>query len=366
MAEFQVQKADLRRTRVVETQSPPLGAGEIRVTVERFAFTANNLTYGVVGDQIGYWRFFPPRGSETTGWGVLPVWGFGEITATNAPEAPLGERLYGYFPPARDVVMRPGRISAATVTDGAAHRAALPPAYNRYQRVAAEPGYDRAMDDRRALLYPLHLTSYCLWDALQAAAWHGAERVLIVSASSKTSIGLAYALAEDPAAPPAVALTSARNQSFVEELGFYSASVLYDDLDALDASVPTVIVDMAGDGALIAALAARLGERLRFHLQVGLTHWEAAATPAGLGTGLDKSRSAFFFAPGHAETRLKELGPAVFQERSAAFLAKSAAESGRWMAVRTLEGLEALEALYPDIADGRIPAQDGVVVAPTV
>lgn len=361
MTEFQVRRDALTETRLAQTPAPgPLQEGEIHVAVERFAFTANNVTYGVVGDQIGYWRFFPARGAAAEGWGVLPVWGFGRVVASAAPEVPEGERLYGYFPPAHDLVMGPLKVSASRVVDGAAHRAALPPAYNAYQRVAAEPGYDPAHDDRRALLYPLHLTSFCLWDALKAADWRGAERVLIASASSKTSIGLAYALSQDEAAPPAIALTSARNRAFVEGLGYYAEVVEYDALDALDPAIPSVIVDMAGSGAVVAAALARLGDNLKYHLQVGLTHWDAPKAVSGL----DASRSAFFFAPGHIETRVKEWGAAGFAERSGGFLRSSVAESARWLKVRSLNGLGALQDLFSDICAGRLAAEDGVVVTP--
>ena len=33
--------------------------------------------------------------------GHFPVWGFGDIVASNHPVAKVGERVYGYFAPAR-------------------------------------------------------------------------------------------------------------------------------------------------------------------------------------------------------------------------------------------------------------------------
>ena len=50
MSEFQTFKKDLTKTRLVETDEDAvrngLGNGQILVRVERFAFTANNVTYG--------------------------------------------------------------------------------------------------------------------------------------------------------------------------------------------------------------------------------------------------------------------------------------------------------------------------------
>ncbi|MDG0970259.1 MAG: DUF2855 family protein, partial [Porticoccaceae bacterium] len=63
MSEFQTFKKDLTKSRIVETDEnqaiEALQDGEVLVSIERFAFTANNVTYGAAGDTIGYWKFFP-------------------------------------------------------------------------------------------------------------------------------------------------------------------------------------------------------------------------------------------------------------------------------------------------------------------
>ena len=41
----QVQRQALAETRIVETANAPLGDGEVRLKVESFAVTANNVTY---------------------------------------------------------------------------------------------------------------------------------------------------------------------------------------------------------------------------------------------------------------------------------------------------------------------------------
>ena len=92
MQEFQVQKTDLHKTKIVDVDSAPLKNGEVRAKVDLFSFTANNITYGVAGDQIGYWQFFPAHGAE--GQGLLPVWGFADIVESKHAVVPVGERLY--------------------------------------------------------------------------------------------------------------------------------------------------------------------------------------------------------------------------------------------------------------------------------
>ena len=74
-AQFEVKKDRLSDTQVVETTIGDIDDGQILCKVDRFALTANNITYGVVGEKIGYWQFFP----ATEGWGVTPVWGFADV-----------------------------------------------------------------------------------------------------------------------------------------------------------------------------------------------------------------------------------------------------------------------------------------------
>ena len=51
MTDVEVRRDDFRATRVVE------GAEGI-VRIDRFALTANNVTYAVMGDALSYWQFF--------------------------------------------------------------------------------------------------------------------------------------------------------------------------------------------------------------------------------------------------------------------------------------------------------------------
>jgi len=81
-----------------------------------------------------------------------------------------------------------------------------------------------------------------LWDALKDKQWHQAQQIIILSASKKTSTGLAYALANDPDAPPVVALTSSHNLPLVKQLEVYHHAITYDQLDQINTSLPTVIV----------------------------------------------------------------------------------------------------------------------------
>lgn len=354
MATLEVRKDDLSRTRIVERAAPSLKEGETLAKIDRFALTANNVTYGVAGDKIGYWKFFPAE----EGWGVIPVWGFADIVQSNNPEVKIGERLYGYFPMGTHLVMAPTNVKAERLTDGAAHRAGLPPVYNAYARTNAEMQYDRSMDDERMMLFPLFATSYCLYDFLVDNNWFGANRVVIVSASSKTAIGLAIALADDASAPETVALTSAGNVGMVGKLRLYSSVHAYDDIASIDASIPTVIVDMSGNGKVLSALHRRLGENMRYCANVGITHYDEA----GMGPDFIRERSAMFFAPGHIQKRSKEWGAGVFEKRAFVFWRDAAIQSRSWLKFERALGMKALGAAYRKILKGEVPPDRGLIV----
>ena len=49
---------DLSQARIVPTALAPLATGAVRLAIESFSVTANNVTYAVVGDMFGYWNFF--------------------------------------------------------------------------------------------------------------------------------------------------------------------------------------------------------------------------------------------------------------------------------------------------------------------
>lgn len=359
MAQFQVNRSNLAETRTVEAPAAPeLVEGDIRVKINRFAFTANNITYAAAGDMLGYWQFFPPLGENSDGWGVIPVWGFAQITESRVESLPVGERLFGYFPPADQLVMSPQSVSEQRFVDGAKHRAKLPPGYNLYRRVAAEPGYDRSMDNERMLLWPLFITSYCLWDALQFNNWYGAQQVIVISASSKTSIGLAYALHDDKTAPPAVGMTSSRNLDLVTSLGLYDSTMTYDAIEQIDASLPTVIVDMSGNSSVLGRLHRHLGENMKHCINVGITHWEAS----GENHDINAQRSEMFFAPAHIQMRVKDWGAEVFEEKTASFIKTTVEKSRSWLKLKTLDGLDGLAGIYPDVCAGAVAPDEGIII----
>lgn len=358
MKQFEVRMDDLSRSRLVERDLPELSKGAIRLAVERFAFTANNMTYAVAGDMLGYWQFFPASEDD---WGQIPVWATAIVVESRCDDVAIGDRLYGYFPPAEQVDLVPGHVNDRQLVDMAVHRQALPPLYNHYRRLPADANAPR--DNARILLAPLHITSFCLWDVLKSRDWHGADRILISSASSKTSLGLAYGLYGDDAAPTIIGLTSRGNVDFVRGTGLYDEVVAYDDVGSLDMAT-SVLVDMAGMPSLVAALFTHLADALVYRYNVGATHAPGAQTSLSGGGSDARSDKELFFAPRYILERVKEWGAAEFDRRSSEFVVGAAQATAGWMTIEERVGLTTLEEAYPRFHEGSWPPDQGLVIRP--
>lgn len=123
-----VRRDDLTQTRVEDSGDPGLEPDQALLEIEQFALTANNVTYGVFGDALSYWSFFP----APEGWGRIPAFGFANVVESPDEALPVGARLFGYFPMSTDLVVTPGEAGKRGFIDAAEHRAAMSPVYNRY------------------------------------------------------------------------------------------------------------------------------------------------------------------------------------------------------------------------------------------
>ena len=59
MQELLIDRDNYRNTKIIETKSRPLVDGEVRVAIDKYGLTANNVSYAVSGDMIGYWKYYP-------------------------------------------------------------------------------------------------------------------------------------------------------------------------------------------------------------------------------------------------------------------------------------------------------------------
>lgn len=335
-----------------------VGADQVHVRIESYALTANNITYGVVGEAMSYWSFYP----AASGMGRIPVWGFGTVAKSGRADVTAGERLYGFWPMSSDALLTIGRATSAALTEASPHRRELAPVYNSYVRVAADPSMPPGSEPYVSLLRPLFTTSYLIDDFLAERRFFGAGTVLITSASSKTSIGLAHCLRQRGAGrPEVVGLTSQRNAAFVAGLGTYDGVVTYDAVGALRALKGAVIVDMAGGEAMLRALHSALGNDLRYSCRVGLTQWQDTKPEI---EDLPGVRPVFFFDPDRVKARLADWGPQQFAKRVGGASAAFVADAQRWLRIETHRGPAAIVAAYRTLLNGEARPDAAIICMP--
>ena len=215
-----VRQDQLGTTRIDDARRRPvLAEGQIRVRVDSFALTSNNITYAAFGDAMNYWQFFP---TGEAGWGIVPVWGFGTVTQSLHPGVAVGERLYGYWPMAsRSRAAARPRHRCGLQRCGP-HRAALHAVYNQYLRMRPTRSTAPAREDAQALLRPLFITSWLIDDFLADNDFFGAKTVLLSSASSKTAYGTAFQLIQRPGIE-VVGLDLGRQRGFLRRPGLLHA-----------------------------------------------------------------------------------------------------------------------------------------------
>jgi hypothetical protein len=352
--DFLVDRRDLRRCTVERGPDPEtltLAPDQVLLRIAAFGLTANNVTYAVFGDAMGYWRFFPSHDE----WGRVPVWGFADVDRSRHDGVPVGERVWGYFPMSTHLVVDADTVSARSFVDAVPHRRPLPPVYNQYTRVAAA---DRKHEAQEMLFRPLFTTAFLLDDFLHERELFGAKTVLLASASSKTALGLAFLLKRNRRAR-VVGLTSAAHAAFVERTGCYDQVVSYADIATLPAGDPVVLVDMAGSGNVLRAVHGHFADRLKYSCLVGATHWEAPRNAEALPGPVPE----FFFAPDRVVVRMKDWGPDGFQARVDESRKPFAAAAEGWLRVVTRSGPVEVEQAYRDTLDGRTGPDQGLILS---
>ena len=350
---FEVDRNDYRRSRLVESEPPDdLDDGQILLRVERFAFTANNISYALSGDMLGYWNFFPTEDP----WGRLPVMGVAEVMGSHQPAVAEGARYFGFYPMATHLVVEAEPRPDGFI-DSVAHRREHAAAYRGYTDVGHDPFFVPDMVDRTLLLRGLFTTSFLADDFLAEQGHLGADTVVITSASSKTSIALAHCLAARDGVS-GIGLTSAGNKSFVEGVGLYDEVVTYDDIESLSPS-DAVVVDMAGNGAVLGRIHSHYGDRLRHSLQIGATHWE----DTGRQSDLPGPTPEFFFAPAQMAKRSSDWGHDDYTRRIDDGLKGFLDDSSRWLTVDHRRGPEAVVAAHAAMIDGLVPPDLGLILS---
>jgi len=350
-----VNRSDFSDVALVNTNDADLADGFIRVAIGPWALTANNITYMVTGDMIGYWKFFEPKdyGIEMNGFGRMPVWGYAEVTESKCVDVPVGTLIYGFLPVAQTLDMKPVKLTPVGFQDGNDHRTELHPVYNGYTFVDKDPSFG-AYRELQPVLRPLFTTSFLIDDFLADENFFGVEQVLLLSASSKTAMGTAYCL-KQRGGIKVVGLTSEGNKTFTKETGFYDEVYTYDTITDMNPDVKTAVVDMAGNGKVMANVYDHFEENIVYNCMVGKSHWQGGGpvTPT-LG-----APAVMFFAPDRVKIRMKDWGGEGLAKNLAARWLPFCENAKDWLDIEKSEEVTDLLKTYKDFLDGNASPSKG-------
>ena len=356
--DFVVKIDDLQHTKLVKkSYSNELSSNQVLLEIEQFSFTSNNITYGVVGEQMKYWKFFPTQ----SGYGIIPAWGLAHVVVSNHPDVPVGQRFYGYYPMSSHLLVTPNNVSSKGFVDNTEHRQALPPIYNFYTNTAQDPSFTPETEQLISIFRPLFVTSFLIDDCLAKQNFYGASQILITSASSKTAQALACLLArrkkENGLDLNLLALTSKRNTEFVRQLGWYDQTISYDSIAQLNANEEFVVIDFTGNHNTQFQLQTLLSKNLVYNCLVGLVDWQNLK-----GENPLPRKGEFFFAPAHAEKRQKEWGLSEFQQKIGIAWQQFTEAIQPTISIKEHTGVQALEQLYSNMLKGKINPKYGNIV----
>lgn len=354
LTEIWIEKSNVANTKIIkkELHSDYLNTDEVLLKTDSMGFSANNVTYSVFGDKMGYWGFFP---ADNT-WGIVPMWGFATVLESNHTEIKVGEKVFGYLPMATHLVITAGKVSPTHFFDISEKRKSISPVYDNYVRCATDPGYQANREAWQLNYRPLFMTSFVLDDYVGEslmACEQPVQQVILTSASSKTAYGAAHLLMKHKAERglnyQVIGLTSASNKGFTQDLGCYDQVLGYDDIASLGEDKLSWVLDFAGNKSLLLNLQQQFTDNLEKLVLIGSTDVKAQHDkPDG---HLD---SEFFFAPSQVKKRTGEWGHAGFAERYAKAWQSFAVHINSKVVVAQYCGAEAIEALYHTGLDNKL------------
>jgi hypothetical protein len=347
---FQVKRSSIRETQFVDHGNRDLAPGEVRFDIDFVALTSNNVTYAVAGDLLDYWGFFPVG----LPWGHVPAMGYGTVVESANGDVEEGARHFGFFPMAEQHIVLVNGTDTGLFDIGA-HRAPHAPAYRQFADVAKDPSWDPDREAHVALLRGLFLTSWLAEDLLFDNHNFGADVTIITSASSKTSIAMGWSVQQRGGV--SVGLTSEANRAFVEGLGCYTEVVTYDEIGELDADRRSVVVDMAGNGAILAEVHNHFGGTLAHSMAIGGSHWESF----GQQREMAGPAPQFFFAPAQIEKRTRDWGAGEPMRRISKAFADYVTFTDAWLELDHATGRDAFAGAWTALVDGDVAPHIGLI-----
>ncbi|REL26891.1 DUF2855 family protein [Thalassotalea euphylliae] len=359
---LEVCKQDLAKTRVVSVPSTNLANGEVRLKVDQFALTANNITYAITGDMLGYWQFFPADQDPAT-WGRIPVMAFAQVIESRCDDIEVGERVFGFFPMTQFLTIKAGHITPFSFSDTAEHRHKLSSVYANYERVAKNPFYRKETQAYQLLIKGLYTTSWLIDDFMSDHNFFGASQYIITSASSKTSMALAFASRQRDNAKKLklIGLTSPSRVAFVKSTKLYDEVFSYEDIATLDSGKASIFVDMAGSKTVLTSAHQHFAENIVYSCSVGATHINDLAAAQPSNEALPGAKPETFFAPTQIKVKSKTKGGAQLTAEIAQSMNLFIEEMAQHIKVKTITSIDELNQRYLSLLSGQADASAGLV-----
>ena len=135
--------------------------------------------------------------------------------------------------------------------------------------------------------------------------------------------------------------------------------ITYDEIDQLDSSVASGMVDMAGSGTVRTNVHNHFADNLQYSLTVGATHWEDMAGEAALPGPTPE----MFFAPGQSAKRAKDWGANELARRVDGAFASLLDSSSDWLTVDHRTGADGIQQVYNQLVNGTANPSSGFIVS---
>lgn len=352
--DIELRRDQLGTTRRIEKPLPDLGNGQALLRIDTFGLSMNNVSFGVTGAMLGYWKLFPASQDD---WGRMTVFGFADVIASRHADVAEGTRLFGYLPMSTHLLVEPTRVNKRGFFDGAIHRQnVIASVWNHYQDVSSASEHDQAHEAQRSLLGPLFVTGFLIDDMIDDNNGYGADTVVISTSSSKTAIAAAHCMARR-GGRRLVGLTSPERAAFVKSLGIYDEVMSYDAVENLPGD-KAIYVDFSGIPKVRHDVHARYGDRLVHSMIAGMSHVENTAglvqPPPPVGP-----TPQIFMAPLQVRKRAKEWGQDVFDARRDAAWKEFVSFTDLWLTIERGKGIDAVEKAWQDLVDGKVNPTSG-------
>ncbi|KIJ42153.1 hypothetical protein M422DRAFT_209005 [Sphaerobolus stellatus SS14] len=372
--------------KISESQIPEsIPNNHVVIRVERFGFSANNVTYQAFGEHphFRYFEFhYSPEALDK--YGVIPVWGYGTVVASTVGTISTGERVFGYFGMSKYLLLPIDTLdlNAHNFYVVRSHLTKDRRPYNQITRCAADPLYKEATEDLAMIYRPLFWTAFWCEDWLFSGTkvpFSGASTILISSASSKTAFCFAHLLGRrrislQGTSIRIIGLTSKKNRDFTQSLQLYDQVITYDEVTKKQ--LPTgdgkwVYVDLTANEAINSKVVNVLGPILVRYVNLGVTSVapNSDRKNAALGGSLgitsssprDGSTPEMFFMPEWLSERRKLLTVKQIAAMQYHAWTELMGQCGPWIRVKRTWGTKKVAEEYRELAENGVGPENGLI-----